>query len=72
MPAPQSARPVGRRPLHNHETGALQMLDKPFRNDPRHQLAGVALPLAAVEAQRERQGVGEIIGGGGREAIGRI
>jgi hypothetical protein len=47
------------------------MLDKPLSDDPRRDLGGVVLPLAAVEAQREREGVGEVFGFGGREAIGR-
>jgi hypothetical protein len=48
------------------------VLHKPLRDEPRHHLAGVVLPLAAVEAQRESEGVSEVFGGGGRKAIGRV
>jgi hypothetical protein len=37
-----------------------------------HELAGVVLPLAAVEAKREREGVGKVLGAGGREADGGV
>jgi hypothetical protein len=30
------------------------MLDKPLGDNPRHDLGGVMLPLAAIEAQSER------------------
>jgi hypothetical protein len=30
------------------------VLNKPLGDDPRHHLGGVMLPLAAIEAQRER------------------
>ncbi len=33
-----------------------------FGDDPRHDLGGVVLALTAVEAQRERERVGEVIG----------
>ena len=48
------------------------MLDKALGDDCRHHFCGVMRPLASVKAQREGQGVGEVIGGGGREAIGNI
>jgi hypothetical protein len=40
------------------------VLDKAPGDDPRHDLTRVVLPLAAVEAERERQGVGDVIRGG--------
>ncbi len=61
-----------RRFLHDDEARAIKMLDQAPRHDCRHDLPGVALSLPAVEAQREREGVGEVIGGGRREAIGRV
>jgi hypothetical protein len=42
------------------------VLDKTLGDDPRHDLGRVMLPPAAIEAQREREGVGEVIGGGRR------
>jgi len=39
------------------------MLNEPLGYDLRHKLACVVLPLSAVEAQRERKGVGEVVGG---------
>jgi hypothetical protein len=65
-------RADNRRPLHNDEARSLQMLDKALGDDRRHDLGGVMLPPAAVEAQRERESVGEVFGGGGREAVGRV
>ena len=48
------------------------MLHKPLGDDPRHHLAGVVLPLAAVEPRREREGVGEVFGRRGRQTFGRV
>jgi hypothetical protein len=45
------------------------MLDKALGDDPRHHLSSVVLPFSAIEAQREREGLGEVIRRGGREAI---
>jgi hypothetical protein len=42
------------------------VLHKAVSDDPRHDLGGVMLPPSIIEAQREREGVGEVIGGGGR------
>jgi len=44
-------RPADRRPLHDDEAGALQVLHKALGDNPRHHLGGVTLPLAAVAAQ---------------------
>ncbi len=44
----------------------------PLGDDPRLHLVGVMLPAPAVEARRERHGLGEVIRGGGREAIGGV
>jgi hypothetical protein len=38
----------------------LQALREALGDDLRHHLGGVVLPPAAVEAQREREGVGEV------------
>ncbi|MGA2492168.1 MAG: hypothetical protein ABSF67_04375 [Roseiarcus sp.] len=68
---PKCPRPsVGsRRFLHDDESGALQVLDEAPCHDRRRDLPGVALPLAAVEAQREREGVGEVFGLRGCQAV---
>ena len=72
MPSPQRARARCRRPLHDDKARDLQVLREAFGDDPRHDLARVMLPAPAVEAQREREGVGEVFGRRGREAIGRV
>jgi hypothetical protein len=45
-PPSDSASAGGRRPLHDHESGALQMLDEALGDNLRHELVGVvdALP----------------------------
>jgi hypothetical protein len=48
------------------------VLDKALSDDRSHHLARVVLPLAAVEAQRERLRVGDIFGRGGCEATGSV
>ena len=48
------------------------MLHKALGDDPGHHLSGVVLALATIEAQREREGAGEVVGAGGGEAIGRV
>jgi hypothetical protein len=57
--------------LHDDGARSLQALDKPLGDNPRRDLSSVMFPLAAVEAQRKSQSVGEVIGGGGRQAQGR-
>jgi len=48
------------------------MINKPLGDHPRHEPIRVTLPLEGVKPQREREGVGEVIGRGGREAIGGV
>ena len=48
------------------------MVNEALCDDRRHHLGRVVLPLPAVEAQRERQGVGKVIGRGGREGGGQV
>ncbi|MGA2488125.1 MAG: hypothetical protein ABSF49_19395 [Roseiarcus sp.] len=48
------------------------MVDKALGYDPRHDLSGVMFPLSAIGPERERQGVGEVFGRRGLEAIGRV
>jgi len=60
------------RSLHDDEAGALEMVDKALGYDPRHDLSGVMFPLSAIGPERERQGVGEVFGRRGLEAIGRV
>jgi hypothetical protein len=47
-------------PCHDDEAGALQMLHKAFGDNLRHDLVGVVDALAAFEAQRIGERVGEI------------
>jgi len=65
-PPPELGAAADRRPLHNHEAGALQMLHKSPGYDLGHDLVGVVRPLAAVEAQREGERRGEVFGGSRR------
>ncbi len=51
---PQCSRADARRFLHDDEARLLQVLDKPLRDDPRHEFAGAVLALAVVEAEGER------------------
>jgi hypothetical protein len=60
-----------RRLLHYNEAASLKMVDEPLGNDPRHHFRGVMLPLAPVEAERERKRVGEVFWRGWREG-GRV
>jgi hypothetical protein len=46
------------------------VLDKPLRDDLRHDLIDIAEALAGLIAQGERESVGDVIGGGGSEAFG--
>lgn len=48
------------------------MLDQPFGDDLRHDLIGVVDAPAAGEAQREREGGGEVFGRGGRQEFESI
>ena len=61
-PARRRRRAGGRTAFHHDETGALEMFDKPFRHDLRHDLVGVVRSLAAVETEREGERRGEIVG----------
>jgi len=62
--APARGRAADRRFLHDDEAASLKMLHKPLGDDPRHHLGGIVLPFPAIKAQRERQGVGDVIRGG--------
>ena len=57
-----------RRFLHDDLARVVEVLDKALGDDPRHEPVPVVLPLAAVKAQREREG----FGAGGREAVGGV
>ena len=46
------------------------MLHKPFGDNLGHDLSRVVDSLTTAEAQRERQGVSEVFGVGGRELVG--
>jgi len=48
------------------------MVDKTLGHDLRHQFGRVVLPFAALEAERERQRVGEIIRRRGCQALGGL
>jgi len=45
---------------HHHEARTIEMLDEALRGDPGHQLVGAMRALAAIEAQRESQGLFEV------------
>jgi hypothetical protein len=60
---------AARRFLHHDESAALQMPHKPPRDDLRHEFVGIVDALAALEAQREREGVGDVFGRGGRQLV---
>ena len=44
---------LGRRPAHDDEAGAVQVLDKALGDDVRHDLVGFVDALPAADAQRE-------------------
>jgi len=69
MPTAERSRAEPGRSLQDDEAGSLKMLDQTLRNDPRHQFGRVVLPFAALEPERERQRVGEIIGRCGCQAL---
>jgi hypothetical protein len=70
--AAKRGAPDARRLLHHDEYRSLKVLHKPLGDDLRHELVGVVDSLAALIAQGERESVGDVIGGGGREAFGRV
>jgi len=59
-----------RRALHDDEPGALQRLHEPPRDDASHHLASVIHPLAPAVAQREGDGLGDVVGLRGRQLVG--
>ncbi len=52
--------PANRRPLHYDKSRSFKMLDKLCGDNPRPDLGGVMLPLAAIEARCERWSVGAL------------
>ena len=48
------------------------MVDQPSRHNPRHHFRRVMLPAPAIEAERERNRVGEVGRVGQREAVGSV
>src|SRR5271166_6651562 len=67
-----AAAPIGGRLLHHDETRSLQVLHKALGDDLRYEFIGVVDALAALKAQGERQRIGDVFGGGGGEAFGRV
>ena len=59
-----------RRPLHDDEAGALQVLHKALGDDLRHDLVGVVDALAALVSKRIGQRRGQVGRVGGRELVG--
>lgn len=53
-----------RRPFHQDEAGALQVGHQALGRDPRHEGVAAVDPPAAVVAERETQGLGDLVGGG--------
>jgi hypothetical protein len=45
----------GRRPLHDHESGELEMLDEALGDDLRHELIGAVDALPSVASQWPRR-----------------
>jgi hypothetical protein len=60
-----------RRPLHDHESGELEMLDEAFGDDLGHELIGVVDALPPLKAQRERKSGGEVARVGRRQLFQR-
>jgi hypothetical protein len=58
-----------RRPLHDHKPRSRQVLDKSLGYDRGHEFVCIMDPFAPIEAQRKRDGVGEVLGRSWREAI---
>jgi hypothetical protein len=50
--------------------GALEVLHQALGHDRGHHLSGVMRPRAPAVAQREGERIGEVVGAGGREAVG--
>jgi hypothetical protein len=67
--SPERRPADGRRALHDHESGTLQMLDLPLRDDLGDDRVGGTDSLAAGIAQRERERSGDIVGIGGHELV---
>ena len=59
-----------RRPLHDDEAGALQVVDKPLGDDLGHDLGGVMDPLAALVAECEGKRRGKVGRVSGSELVG--
>jgi len=66
-------RPGCRRTLHQDEARPREVTDKPIRRDPRHHVVCIVDPLSPLIAQREGQGLGDFVRGGGAEVwrVGR-
>jgi hypothetical protein len=62
MPAAERGAPADRRFLHHDEARPLEVLDEALRADSRHEFVGVVDALAALEAEREGEGVGQVVG----------
>src|SRR5208337_2537492 len=71
-PAPERCAASDRRALHHHEAGALKVLNQAPSDNLGHDLVRVVRPLAPMEAQRERERVGDVVGRGGCEAVSAI
>ncbi len=56
------------RPFHQDVAGPLEVLDQPFGRDARHGVVGVVDALATGEAQREGQGLLDLLRGGGAQS----
>ncbi len=63
--APKCRGPNLRRPLHYHEAGATEILNKPFGDDLGNDLVGVVDAVSALKAQGDSERVREvgIVGG---------
>ena len=57
------------RALHKDEAATLKVFDKPSRHDGRHEFVSVVNALATLEAQRERERVGEVFRRSRSEAL---
>ena len=62
---PACRRRHTRWPLHQHEPRRLQVLYQSARRNPRHHVVRMAHPLSPLVAEREGQGVGDLVRGGG-------
>ena len=68
-PRPSAAPPPIGGLFMINEAGALQIPDKPLCDDRCHELAGVIDALPPLEAQGERERLGEVFGGCWREGV---